>query len=189
MRKNLLVAYSMCSTHVPTTMDYLRMLGTHLDYDVHYVHVTHDAVMDFDLSEYDAVFNSYCARHCFDGYVSASYCEALKRFAGPKVIAVQDEYDETDRLKEAIATLGFDVVLTCVPEASLEYVYPKADFPDVEFLTVFTGYVSDALVQSHPNPKPLSERSRFIGYRGRESAVVGDLAMTIRSRRAYEARV
>ena len=144
------------------------MLGTHLDYDVHYVHVTHDAVMDFDLSEYDAVFNSYCARHCFDGYVSASYCEALKRFAGPKVIAVQDEYDETDRLKEAIATLGFDVVLTCVPEASLEYVYPKADFPDVEFLTVFTGYVSDALVQSHPNPKPLSERSRFIGYRGRD---------------------
>ena len=144
------------------------MLGTHLDFDVHYVHVTHDAVMDFDLAEYDAVFNSYCARHCSEGHVSASYCEALKHFAGPKVIAVQDEYDETNRLKEAIATLGFDVVLTCVPQGSLEYVYPKADFPDVEFLTVFSGYVSDALVQSHPNPKSLSERSRFIGYRGRD---------------------
>lgn len=166
--RRALVAYSMSSTFVQTTLDYLKAFKRFSGFDVDYVHVTHHASMGFDFDGYDIVFHSYCARLCFEGYVSESYREHLRNFPGVKVLAVQDEYDHTDTLKAAIKDLKFDIVLTCVPQDSLEYVYPRAEFPDVEFITVFTGYVPDDFASSLPPAKPLAERPIFIGYRGRD---------------------
>lgn len=168
MATRMLVAYSRYTTHVQTTLDYLLMLKKHSGFDVDFVHVTHDAVMDFDLDAYDVVFNNYCARHCFPGYVSQDFIAALNRFRGLKVMAVQDEYDNTDRLKSAIRDLGFGLVLTCVPQSSIERIYPQAEFPGVEFMTVFTGYVADSLVDRGTSPKPLASRPIPVGYRGRD---------------------
>src|SRR5262245_40615114 len=107
---SLLIAYSNAATYVPTTMEYLRSLARHSRYQVSYLHVTEGAEIDFDLNCFDVVFNSYCARLCFDGHVSPSYQEALKRFRGVKLIAVQDEYDQTNTLRQMIRDLAFDVV-------------------------------------------------------------------------------
>ena len=49
-------------------------------------------------------------------YVSPHYQEKMRAFGGVKVMAVQDEYDNTNTLKAAIRDLGFDIVLTCVPQ-------------------------------------------------------------------------
>lgn len=166
--KRALVAYSMSSTHVQTTLDYLVAFKRFSGFDTDFVHVTHNAAVDFDFDCYDVVFHSYCARLCFEGYVSDSYREKLKAFSGVKVLAVQDEYDRTDTLKAAIKDLGFDIVLTCVPQDSLDYVYPRSEFRDVTFITVFTGYVPETLMAELPAPKPLAERPIFIGYRGRD---------------------
>ncbi len=158
----------MSSTFVQTTLDYLVAFKRFSGFETDYVHVTHQASMGFDFDNYDVVFHSYCARLCFEGYVSESYRDRLRRFPGIKVLAVQDEYDHTDALKVAIKDLGFNIVLTCVPQDSLEYVYPKSEFPDVEFITVFTGYVPDDFASDLPPAKSLAERSIFIGYRGRD---------------------
>ncbi|WP_139163566.1 hypothetical protein [Bosea robiniae] len=166
--KRALVAYSMSSTHVQTTFDYLVAFKRFCGFDTDFVHVTHHAPVDFDFDSYDVVFHSYCARLCFDGYVSDSYRERLAAFRGVKVLAVQDEYDRTDTLKAAIKDLGFDIVLTCVPQDSLDYVYPRSEFPGVTFITVFTGYVPETLMAELPSPKPLAARPIFIGYRGRD---------------------
>lgn len=166
--KRALVAYSMSSTFVQTTLDYLVAFEQFSGFDVSYVHVTQNALVEFDFDAYDVVFHSYCARLCFEGYVSDTYQERLRNFSGVKVLAVQDEYDRTDTLKAAIKKLGFDIVLTCVPQDSLEYVYPRSDFPDVDFITVFTGYVPDNPVAGLPPVKPLADRSIFLGYRGRD---------------------
>jgi hypothetical protein len=168
MARRLLVAYSKASTFVQTTRDYLLMLKQHLGYDTDYVHVTHGAKLAVDLNEYDVVFNNYCVRHCFDGYVSDSFSEKLKSYRGLKVMAVQDEYDRTNAVRAAIRDLGFHIVLTCVPQASLDYVYPRKLFRDIEFITVFTGYVSTQLLLRAETPKPLAERSIRVGYRGRD---------------------
>jgi len=168
MPARVLVAYSYSSTYVQATLDYLKAIRNSTEYDVDYVHVTHDAVMDFDFSRYDLVFHNYCSRFCFEGYVSGSYQEALRAFRGLKILAVQDEYDHTDRLKAAILDLGFHIVLTCVPQEALDYVYPKARFGHVEFITVFTGYVPDDFAAFRPTPKPLRDRPITVGYRGRD---------------------
>ncbi|KFC63898.1 hypothetical protein FG93_05407 [Bosea sp. LC85] len=166
--RRALVAYSKWSTFVQTTLDYLNALKQFSGHSVEYVHATHNALVDFDFGYYDIVFHSYCARFCCDAYVSDTYRQKLKAFRGIKVLAVQDEYDRTDTLKAAIKDIGFDIVLTCVPQDSLEYVYPCEEFPGVEFLTVFTGYAPDDFAASMPKPKPLAERSIPVGYRGRD---------------------
>jgi hypothetical protein len=168
MSGRALVAYSASSTHVQTTYDYLVSFGKYSGFSTSYVHVTHGACVEFDFNEFDIIFHNYCSRLCFSGYVSDSYRERLRAFQGPKILAVQDEYDRTDTLKAAIKDLGFDIVLTCVPQDSLEYVYPKAEFPGVTFITVFTGYVSDDFEIGRPPPPSLSDRPLLIGYRGRD---------------------
>lgn len=168
MRKRLLVAYSCGSTFVPTTLEYLRSFKSYSDWDVHYVHATEQAQMDFDFASYDAIFHNYCARLCFEGYVSPSYIEAARRFRGVKVLAVQDEYDFTDTMRAAAAHIGFDIILTCVPENSWERVYPKALFPKTEFMRVLTGYVPADLRARGIMAKPLRDRQTLIGYRGRD---------------------
>lgn len=170
-RKRVLVTYSASSTHVQTTIDYLTSLKTYMDADVVFAHVTHDAILDFDLSEFDVVFQSYCARWPFEGYISSHYAKALAEFRGVKVLAVQDEYDRTDFLKRAINDMGFDVVLTCVPDDQIEKVYPSAEFPNVEFVRVLTGYVPEDIDYLARYALPLHQRKTLIGYRGRDIGV------------------
>jgi hypothetical protein len=167
-QKRVLVSYGAASTHVQTTMDYLMSLSRHLSANVKFVHVTHNAIMDFNFSDFDAVFQSYCARWPFEGYVSANYADALRQFQGPKLLAVQDEYDRTNILKAAIRNMGFDVVLTCVPKDQIERVYPQAEFPGVEFVQVLTGYVPEDMRSLAAYAMPIRERPKLIGYRGRD---------------------
>jgi hypothetical protein len=167
-RTRVLVAYSMGSTFVQATFDYLMALKRLAEIEVHYLHVTHNQTIDVDLRNYDIIFNSYCARLCIDGYVNYEYDRKLQEFGGVKILAVQDEYDQTDLLKAAIIRLGFDIVLTCVPQDALEYVYPAEDFPGTRFLTVFTGYVVEDFESGKPPIVPLAQRPIPIGYRGRD---------------------
>lgn len=164
----MLVAYSMSSTHVQTTLDYLRALKFQTGYEVSFVHVTHDANVAVDLAGYDVIFHNYCARLCFDGYVSDSYLKKLKNFRGLKILSVQDEYNRTNAVKRAIVELGFDIVLTCVPQDSLEFVYPKQQFPDTEFVTVLTGYVPEDFSEPSDTVPSIRARPIHVGYRGRD---------------------
>ena len=100
----------------------------------------------------------------------ASYKEALKSFRGVRVFAVQDEYDRTNLVRDAIRELGFHIVLTCVPQESLEYVYPSAMFPGTDFITVLTGYVSETIGSGQGRRVPLrdrADRGRLPGQRSR----------------------
>jgi hypothetical protein len=168
MAPRALVAYSTSSTHVQTTRDYILGFSKYSGFETDFVHVTHDAKIGFDFKQYDVIFHNYCSRFCFEGYVSEDYRKKLKAFGGVKILAVQDEYDRTDTLKAAIRDNGFHIVLTCVPQDSLEYVYPKAQFPSVRFITVFTGYVPDDFEQGRPPPPALEDRPITVGYRGRD---------------------
>ena len=168
MNLRVLIAYSMASTLTQTTLDYLNAFKDYLGGNVDYLHVTHDSQIRVSLSRYDAVILNYCARLCVEGYVSADFFEQLKNFEGLKILAVQDEYNRTNVLKRAIREIQFHVVLTCVPQDSLEYVYPRSEFPEVRFETVFTGYVPESLSVAKTQLKPLRERPIVVGYRGRD---------------------
>lgn len=168
MTKRLLVAYSVTATHVQTTLDYLDAFKKYSGFDVTYLHVTNGAEIDADLNQFDAVVHSYCARLCYDGLVSPAFVERLSAYRGTKLMAVQDEYDLTDKLKSAISACGFDIVLTCVPQDAIETIYPARDFPATRFETVFTGYIPDNYAAAARAVLPLGERPIHVGYRGRD---------------------
>jgi hypothetical protein len=167
MSMRMLVAYCMQSTHVETAWNYLSALKRYSVFDVEYMHVTYNVAFDVDIDKYDVVFQDYHARLCRKDYVTAPYQEKMRAFSGVKVMAVQDEYDNTNTLKAAVRALGFDVVLTCVPQDSIGYVYPRAEFPDVTFATVLTGYVPEWYVEKPFTVRPLAERPIVVGYRTR----------------------
>jgi hypothetical protein len=115
----VLVTYSNWSNHVSTTADYLNSISRYSRFDVHYAHVTSGAVLGFDLNEFDIIFQNYCARLIFDNYVGPDYLGKLKSFRGLKLIAVQDEYDRTERLRQAIRDIDYQVVFSVAPPAML----------------------------------------------------------------------
>jgi hypothetical protein len=164
----ILVAYGMGSTFVPTTLEYLLALKNFTDYEVHYVHVTHDAWLDFDINDYDVVFHNYCARLCFEGYVSRHYQKALMNFKGLKILAVQDDYDRTATLHRAIRRLGFHVLLTCIQKDFWPLVYPKSELPGLTIIQGLTGYVPERFLDRLFTIAPLAHRKTWIAYRGRD---------------------
>jgi hypothetical protein len=167
MPSKLLVIYSIASTLVATTMEYVRSFGRYSRNDVSYVNGTHGARLGVELSDFDAVWLNYCCRLCFPGYVSSDLKDALRTYRGLKLMSVQDEYDRTETLRQGIEELGFDVVFTCVPQSALSYVYPRERFTRTEFITVLTGYVPEHL-EAKSGTTPLERRPILIGYRGRD---------------------
>ena len=164
--KRLLVIYSAEWSYVPTTFHYVDAFHRHSRFQVSYLDVAADLPTYFDFSHYDAVWINYCARLLFDHPVPEAIKIALATYPGPKLVAVQDEYEHTNRLREQLLRVGADVVLTCVPQESVEYVYPRSMFPNTRFETVLTGYVADELSNGR-GTRPLAERPIIIGYRGR----------------------
>jgi hypothetical protein len=167
MPGKLLVIYSIASTIVATTMEYVRSFGRYSRNEVSYINGTHGARLGVELSEFDAVWLNYCCRLCFPGYVGSDVRDALRTYRGLKLMSVQDEYDQTENLRQGIEELGIDVVFTCVPQSALSYVYPSERFPRTEFITVLTGYVPEHL-EARSDTTPLERRPIAIGYRGRD---------------------
>lgn len=167
MKKKILVSYSMTSTFTRTTLDYILAIKNFSDYEIQYIHVTNDARMDFDINEYDVVINNYCARFCFENYVSLDFERSLMNFRGLKIIAVQDDYDYTATLHRAIRRLGFHVLLTCIQREFWPLVHPRAELPGVHIIQGLTGYVPDDMIDSGRASPPLAERKTHVAYRGR----------------------
>jgi hypothetical protein len=181
MAGRLLVAYDNSTNFVATIAEYLDSFGRFSDWDVHYVHATHGAEIGFDLNEFDALFQSYCASYCdrvgSSWHISPDYKAKLRAFRGVKVLAVQDEYQYTQRIHQSIHELSFHIVITSVPREMVERIYPRTMFPNTEFLTALTGYVPDGLAERGKKTPPLRNRPIAVGYRGRDiGALFGGLA-------------
>jgi hypothetical protein len=78
--KRILVAYSMTATFVSTTVEYLLALKNFSP--TKSIIFTRRTTPVFDINDYDVVFHNYCARLCFDGFVSEDYQTALLAEAG-----------------------------------------------------------------------------------------------------------
>lgn len=168
MSGRLLVTYDNASSHVSMFCEYLNSVACYSSWDVRYLHVTHDAKIDCDFNEFDAVLHNYCARLDVDGYIPNEYLELLKQFRGIKLLSVQDEWDRPDKIRNAIRDLGFHVVLSCVTEGMVERIYPPEMFPGTLFVPVLAGFVPEHLAERGRTATPLKERPIVIGYRGRD---------------------
>ena len=177
--KNVLVLYNGQSMYTPTVQDYVEAFSRYSKHNVHYLHAGPATVPEFDFGDYDLLLITYSVRLCYaERVMSPAMRAAIRGFPGLTVAFVQDEYQETLRLRHALRDLDVKLVFTCVPEDKISWVYPPEEFGDVRFVQVLTGYVPDRLrhVARH-QLRAVDSRPNWIGYRGRQLGHCwGDLA-------------
>jgi hypothetical protein len=120
----------------------------------------------FSFNDFDVILVHYSIFLIHDHYISENTRIKLKKFRGTKGIFLQDEYNSVDKTVNLIAEVGFDVVFTCIPEESIQQVYPSEKLPRVKCINVLTGYVPITL---HYYPTiPLAQRKFDVSYRARK---------------------
>jgi hypothetical protein len=173
----------MFSMHVSTIREHLEAFDRYSYHSVTYVPATPefwgrpaDETQELvDLSVFDVAVIHFSTRLSVHEHFDEGLARAFEAYNGLKVLFIQDEYEGTEIARAWMDRLKFHIVYTCVPQNSLDLVYPSYRFPATEFLPTLTGYVPE-------NPKleryakPLGERELLIAYRGRKlPAVYGAL--------------
>jgi hypothetical protein len=163
---NILILYDRNSLYTNTVRDYLESFSLFSRNRIFYAHASYVEPVCLSLSMFDVVVIHYSIRLSFTWHIAQFYKEEVKKSSCLKILFVQDEYDETETLRNSIKELGINVVFTCVPQQYIEYVYPTSRFPNVLFVQTLTGWIPSRL-ENNKKFKPLHERTNLINYRGR----------------------
>ena len=118
-----------------------------------------------DLERFDAIVIHYSVYLLADSYIGPADRARISAYRGVKLLFLQDEYRQIDRVHAVIRELAIDILFTCVPEPEIEKVYPAAALPDLVKISNLTGYVPKALTKL-PVPA-ISRRPIDAGYRAR----------------------
>jgi hypothetical protein len=170
----VLIAYSSLTANVNTTMEFLRSFKS-FPCEVVYLNVVYQPFTCFRLDQFDVILVSYCARLINENYVSIFFKKKLELFKGIKGIFIQDEYDNTFKMVETLNRIKPQLIFTCVPEESVNYVYSGLNYSNYRFIRVLTGYASDEPDEIDRLPS-IEQRKIVIGYRARKlSAAYGEL--------------
>ena len=116
-----------------------------------------------DLTDFDGVILHHTATY-YPGnlkIVDANLARKFKDYDGVKILMKQDEQVHIDAFRDCISEKKFDLLLTCVPAAEQEKVYPRNLMGSCELQRVFTGYVSPELRQGRRGQQTID-----ISYRG-----------------------
>src|SRR5262245_11643106 len=108
--KQLLILYDPRAAFVDTTFRYLDSFRQYSRFNITYFDINARPNPPANFSRYDAVWVNYCARLAFPDCEWEAIKDSLIAYEGPKLVAIQDEYDNTNGLRAEIRRLGFDVV-------------------------------------------------------------------------------
>jgi hypothetical protein len=122
--------------------------------------------LDFDLSGFDLVVFHYSIVISLDTYLPPAFAERLARFAGPKILFIQDEFRWIDRTCAAIERLGIRTVFTVVNPDVVRKIYRTPWFDQVRFEHTLTGFVPEHVL-GRPVPA-YRDRPIDVSYRARK---------------------
>lgn len=161
---NVLIFYDHFETYTNTVFDHLCAFKKYSKNNHFYMHAGLPDVQ-FDFAVFDVILIHYSARVAF-GHISTALRLKISKHSGQKILFVQDEYDLTSNVWDAIGELNVSTVFTCVPPLHREEIYPSARFPNVRFVTTLTGYCPEQIHETSSPPLSIN-RPITIGYRGR----------------------
>ncbi len=164
----ILCLYNANQTYTEAVFEHVNSFHVHSKHSWEYLHHEHLNSLSIDLDYFDAIVVHYSVRLPFN-QISESLAQQLISFHGLKILFIQDEYDNTNLTKYWISRIGFNLVFSVAPSASLDAIYPPSEFPNVRFVSVLTGYIpTNSSITNELIPVECSShRPIAIGYRGR----------------------
>lgn len=117
------------------------------------------------LDSYDIIILHYSVSLLGKQYLNTAFRTTIQSFKGLKIVFIQDEYRQVNKVIDSLNTLGIDILFSCFPANELDKIYPSTLLPKLAKYTNLTGYVSNSILP--PAPK-MSERILHIGYRARK---------------------
>jgi hypothetical protein len=165
---NILYFYAHSQTYTSAVYEHVKSLGEYSKNNIYYISSNQDYENNVDLDDFDAIIIHYSIRLPFD-QVPERYINDFQKFKGIKAVFIQDEYDYTKRAWHWIRLLGISLVFTVVPQNSIKKIYPVEELPGVTFVSGLTGYIPSEISQTIPRPP--SQRSLVVGYRGRPLSI------------------
>lgn len=167
------VLYDSASLHVNSISDHLKSFGKFSRHVIDYLPATTAASRvlgnswpSIDFSAYNAIVIHFSVRVCFPGHLDSNYEEAIRNFDGPKILFVQDDYDNTSETIHFLKRVGITTLYTIVPEAGLGIIYPGELVGPLQVISTLTGF-APSVPASLQNKLMDSSRSIDVGYRGR----------------------
>lgn len=164
------------SRNANTILDHISSFEQYSEHSIFLCSNLGDFPPRLNLNKFDVIIVHYSLSLLYDHFISKKAKEQLSLFNGLKVLFVQDEYRQINRLITEMNAIKFDLLFTCFPEGEIEKIYPKSKLPSLSKYNNLTGYVPEKLLHLS-RLKPVKNRSIDIGYRGRKIPFwLGELA-------------
>ncbi|WP_207385440.1 hypothetical protein [Legionella erythra] len=104
-----------------------------------------------------------------DYYISPQSKALLRDFTGLKIMFIQDEYRQINKIVSEIDYLKIDVLFTCFPPEEMSKIYCPSKLPFLSLYSNLTGYIPERLLDFPPARIPLTaQREIDVGYRSRK---------------------
>lgn len=144
-------------------IDSIRMLSQH---DVTVVNpIIHRSRPLISWLQFDVIIIHYSICILYEYFLPARVADGLKKFRGPKIQIIQDEYRWIDRMARRMWELGVGAVFSSLSVENIRRVYHHEHLAEVRFVSGLPGYVSRRLHKIPP--RPLESRVYDLVYRGR----------------------
>lgn len=135
-----------------------------------------DIPLKLGLEKFDVIIIHYSLCLLHDYFLTAKAKQRIREYKGLKVVFIQDEYRQVNRIIDAFAYMELDAIFTCFPEEEMERIYPQSKLPGTAKYNNLTGYVPERLTQIR-GQTPIADRPLHVGYRGRKVQFwLGELA-------------
>ncbi|GGI80093.1 hypothetical protein [Legionella impletisoli] len=164
------------SKNANTILDHISAFEQYSEHNILIYSMLRDIPPKLDLNKFDVIIVHYTLSLLYEYYISSLSKNKLREFNGLKVLFVQDEYRQINKMITEINFINFDILFTCFPSSEIERIYPTSKLPNLVKYNNLTGYVPENLVGISSYERS-SERKIDVGYRGRKIPFwLGELA-------------
>ena len=159
-----------------TIVDHIDALENYSGHKVYLCSNFGDLPPNLKLNKFDVIIIHYSLCLLNDYYISKQSKLKLRNYPGLKVVFIQDEYRQINKMVNELIFLNIDVLFTCFPEHEINKIYTKDKLPNVSKYNNLTGYIPQRLTEISQQPL-IKERTIHVGYRGRKVPFwLGELA-------------
>lgn len=164
--KHILLIYDYYKKIAATVHDHINAFSLYSNYKISLLPLKENKDIPLDLKYFDALIVHYSLFLFLDAHFSESMVEQIRNYQGLKIIFIQDEYRNINKIVERLSYMKFTEIFTCIPKNEVDKVYPEKKLPHLRKIQTLTGFVTEGLLNIKKTP--YEERPWDVVYRARK---------------------